>query len=127
MENLHLINFIGAIKTNPVFGLWLLFSVVGAWIYFFAMRRKQHKRLDLAYPWTLRKLVLFNLFAAVVVGGIMVKREMVEYSDMVKMANTTVEKKFCVSHRYVLECPDSDTVLTKLSDDQIREMYLRTR
>ena len=91
MENLHLINLLGAIKTNPVVAPWVLLSFVGFIIYFRAILKKQPRKIGL-YSGSLLGLVIFNMLLSFVVGGLMVKREMVEYADMEMYASWRMER-----------------------------------
>ena len=61
------------------------------------------------------------------VGGLMVKREMVEYADMEMYASWRKGHYFCRSNKFILCCVNDQRGLTKLTPEQIREMYLSTR
>ena len=61
------------------------------------------------------------------VGGLMIKREMVEYADMEMYASWRMERYVCRSNKFILRCTNDQWGLTKPTQDQIREMYLSTR
>ena len=69
----------------------------------------------------------FGSMAVGLVGGLMVKREMVEYADMEMHANWRMERYICRSRKSVLHCTNDQWGLTKPTQEQIREMYLSTR
>ena len=126
MENLHLINLLGALKTNPVVAPWVLLSFVGCIIYFRAVLKKQPRKINLIGG-NLFGLFVFNMLLSVVVGGLMIKREMVEYADMEMYANWRMERYICRSRKSVLHCTNDQWGLAKPTPEQIREMYLSTR
>lgn len=126
MENLHLINLLGAIKTNPVIAPWVLLSFVGFVIYFRVILKRQPRKIGL-YGGSLFGLVIFNMLLSFVVGGLMVKREMVEYADMEMYASWRMERYVCRSNKSILHCANDQWGLTKPTQEQIREMYLSTR
>ncbi len=61
------------------------------------------------------------------VGGLMIKREMVEYTDMEMYASWRKERYVCRSNKSILHCINDQWGLTKPTQEQIREMYLSTR
>lgn len=58
------------------------------------------------------------------VGVLMIKREMVEYADMEMYASWRMERYVCRSNKLILRCVNDQRGLTKLTPEQIREMYL---
>ncbi len=58
------------------------------------------------------------------VGGLMIKREMVEYADMEMYASWRKERYVCRSNKSILHCINDQRGLTKLTPEQIREMHL---
>ena len=58
------------------------------------------------------------------VGGLMIKREMVEYTDMEMYASWRMERYVCRSRKHILHCTNDQWGLTKPTQEQIREMYL---
>ena len=69
----------------------------------------------------------FEPMAVGLVGGLMIKREMVEYADMEMYASWRMEHYVCRSNKYILHCANGKWGLTKPTQEQIREMYLSTR
>ncbi|ETA83526.1 hypothetical protein HMPREF1177_01337 [Eikenella corrodens CC92I] len=61
------------------------------------------------------------------VGGLMIKREMVEYADMEMYASWRMERYVCRSNKHILHCTNDRWGLIKPTQEQIREMYLSTR
>lgn len=57
----------------------------------------------------------------------MIKREMVEYTDMEMYASWRKGRYVCRSNKFILHCVNDQWGLTKLTQEQIREMYLSTR
>ena len=58
------------------------------------------------------------------VGGLMIKREMVEYADMEMYASWRKGRYVCRSNKFILRCVNDQRGLTKLTPEQIREMHL---
>ena len=71
--------------------------------------------------------IRFDQMALGLVGGLMVKREMVEYADMEMYASWRKGHYVCRSNKFILCCVNDQRGLTKLTPEQIREMYLSTR
>ena len=69
----------------------------------------------------------FGSMAVGLVGGLMVKREMVEYADMEMYASWRKGCYVCRSNKFILHCVNDQWGLTKPTQEQIREMYLSTR
>lgn len=61
------------------------------------------------------------------VGGLMVKREMVEYADMEMYASWRMERYVWRINKSILHCANDQWGLAKPTPEQIREMYLSTR
>ena len=61
------------------------------------------------------------------VGGLMIKREVVEYTDMEMYASWRKGRYVCRSNKFILHCVNDQWGLTKPTQEQIREMYLSTR
>ena len=57
----------------------------------------------------------------------MIKREMVEYTDMEMYASWRKGRYVCRSNKFILCCVNDQWGLTKPTQEQIREMYLSTR
>lgn len=126
MENLHFINLIGALKTNPVIAPWVLLSFIGFLIYLYAVIRRRPEKINLIGG-NLFGLVIFNMLLSGIVGGLMLKREMVEYADMEMYANWRMERYVCRSNKSILNCTNDQASLAKPTPEQIQEMYLSTR
>ena len=71
--------------------------------------------------------IRFDQMALGLVGGLMVKREMVEYADMEMYASWRMERYVCRSNKSILHCANDQWGLTKPTQEQIREMYLSIR
>ena len=61
------------------------------------------------------------------VGGLMIKREMVEYTDMEMYASWRKGRYVCRSNKFILHRANDQWGLTQPTQEQIREMYLSTR
>ena len=71
--------------------------------------------------------IRFDQVAFGLVGGLMIKREIVEYADMEMYASWRKGRYVCRSNKSILHCVNDQRGLTKLTPEQIREMYLSTR
>ena len=69
----------------------------------------------------------FGSMAFGLVGVLMIKREMIEYADMEMYASWRKGCYVCRSNKFILCCVNDQRGLTKLTPEQIREMYLSTR
>ena len=69
----------------------------------------------------------FDSMAVELVGVLMIKREMVEYTDMEMYASWRKGRYVCRSNKFILHCVNDQWGLTKPTQEQIREMYLSTR
>ena len=61
------------------------------------------------------------------VGGLMIKREMVEYTDMEMYASWRKGRYVFRSNKFIFCCVNDQWGLTKPTQEQIREMYLFIR